>query len=210
MPCLRGPRAALAGGALAVLVLLAAPLPAVAAPEDDLKAAQRRANQAAGELADAQEELALAADAVALTETRLARVDSRVDAVRDRVRELAIRLYVEGNAPLARLLRIADANKVVQAQQYSRVIADTSTDSLRQYRAEREDLRKELASLERAKGARAGAFENLRERRTQAARELDRLTRAVEQARAAQAEEERRARTRAQATTIPPVAARPG
>ena len=206
MLSLRGPRAALVAGALVVLVATVAPPPALAAPEDDLEVAQRRANRAAAEMAEAEEELALASDAVARVETRVARIDSRTAAVRDQVRQLAIRLYVEGTSPLVRLLRIADADTVVQAQQYRRVIADTSTDSLRQYRAEREDLREELAALERQKGARSGAFENLRGRRAEAARELDRLTRAVEQARAAQ-DEQRRARER---TTVPPVAERAG
>jgi peptidoglycan LD-endopeptidase LytH len=206
MPSLAGPRAALVAGALVVLVATAAPLPAVAVPEDDLEAAQRRANKAAAEMSEAEEQLARASDAVARVETRVARVDARTSVVRDQVRQLAIRLYVEGTSPLARILRLGDADKVVQAQQYSRIIADTSTDSLRQYRLEREDLRDELAALEREKGTRAGAFENLRRRRTDASRELDRLTQAVAEARAAQ---ERQRRAQAQAT-VPPVAERPG
>jgi murein DD-endopeptidase MepM/ murein hydrolase activator NlpD len=206
MLSLAGPRAALVAGALVVLVATAAPTPVLAAPEDDVEAAQRRANRAAAEMAEAEEQLARASDAVARVETRVARIDARTAAVRDQVRQLAIRLYVEGNSPLARLLRIGDAGKVVQAQQYSRVVTDLSTDSLRQYRAEREDLRDELAALEREKGTRSGAFDDLRRRRTDAARELDRLTRAVAQARAAQ-EQDRRAQARA---TVPPVAARPG
>ena len=203
---LAGPRAALVAGALLVLVVTAVPSPILAASEDDVEAAQRRANRAAAEMAEAEEQLARASDAVARAETRVARIDARTAAVRDQVRQLTIRLYIEGNSPLARLLRIGDADQVVQAQQYSRVVTDLSTDSLRQYRVEREDMRDELAALERQKGARSGAFDDLRRRRTEAARELDRLTRAVTQARAAQ-EQERRAQARA---TVPPVAARPG
>ena len=209
MPSLAGPRAALAIGALVVLVTTAAPPPALAAPEDDLEVAQRRANRAAAEMSEAEEKLARASDAVARVETRVARIDSRTAAVRDQVRQLAIRLYVQGNSPLARLLRVADADQIVQAQQYSRVIADISTDALRQYRVEREDLRDELAALEREKGARSGAFDNLRRRRAEAAQELDRLTKAVAQARVAREEEQRRAQAQPR-PTVPPVAGRPG
>ena len=206
MPSPAGLRAALVAGVLVLLMATAVPLPAFAAPEDDLEAAQRRANRAAAEMAEAEAQLARASDAVTRVETRVARIESRTTAVRDQVRQLAIRLYVEGTSPLARLLRVAHADDVVQAQQYSRIIADTSTDALRQYRAEREDLRDELAALEKEKGARSGAFDDLRRRRSEAAKELERLTRAVAQARAAQ-EQERRAQARA---TVPPVAERPG
>ena len=214
MPSFAGSRAALVAGALVVLVATAAPLPALAAPEDDLAAAQRRANRAAAEMAEAEEKLARASDSVARVETRVARIDSRTAAVRDQVRQLAVRLYVEGTSPLARLLRLADADKMVQAQQYSRVIADTSTDALRQYRVERDDLRDELATLEREKGARSGAFDDLRRRRTEAAQELDRLTKAVAQAQAAQAraraQEQEQARRAPPRPTVAPVAERPG
>ena len=82
MLSLPGPRTALAAaGALAVLVVTAAPLPALTAPEDDLEAAQRRANRAAAGLAEAEEQLARASDTVARVETRVARIDSRTGAV---------------------------------------------------------------------------------------------------------------------------------
>ena len=210
MPSLAGPRAALVAGALVVLVATVAPMPALAAPEDDLEAAQRRANRAAADMAEAEEQLARASDSVTRVETRVARIDSRTAAVRDQVRQLAIRLYVQGTSPLARLLRLADADDMVQAQQYSRVIADTSTDALRQYRVERDDLRDELSVLEREKGARSGAFDNLRQRRTEAARELDRLTKAVAEARAAQAREQERERRTQPRATVAPVGERPG
>ena len=54
--------------------------------------------------------------------------------------QLAIRLYVEGTVPIIRILRMANANEVIRAQQYSHVIAGTSTDSLEQFRTDREDL----------------------------------------------------------------------
>ena len=83
------------------------------------------------ELAEAEEELALAQDAVAHVQTRVDTVDARVGAAREQVRDLAIRLYVEGTVPVIRILRMADANDVIRAQQYSHVVAGGSTDSLR-------------------------------------------------------------------------------
>jgi murein DD-endopeptidase MepM/ murein hydrolase activator NlpD len=175
--------------ALACVLILAAvsalPGPALAAPEEDADAAQRRANAAARELAEAQEEMARAEDAVAQLQARVASVDRRVVAVRDQVRQLAIRLYVEGTGSLTRLLRMADANQLVRAQQFGHLLAGTSTDSLRQYRVDREDLRTELEALESKQEERAEALENLRRRQAEAIEEIDRLTEEAALARAA-------------------------
>ena len=68
-----------------LLALLTLPLSAsAAAPEDDLKAAQERANRAAAELAEAEEALAEAEDAVAHLQSRVATLDARVGATRVR------------------------------------------------------------------------------------------------------------------------------
>jgi murein DD-endopeptidase MepM/ murein hydrolase activator NlpD len=179
------------------LLLLAVPGPvlpaALAAPADELAAAQERANRAADSLSAAEEETARAEDTVAHLEERVARVDARVAAVRDQVRQLAIRQYVSGTVAVTRLLRLADANEVVRAQQYASVMAETSTDALEQYRADKEDLRIEVAALRREQQARAETIEDLRRREGDAIRELDRLARVHEQARAAQEEQRRQA-----------------
>jgi murein DD-endopeptidase MepM/ murein hydrolase activator NlpD len=173
-----------------VLVLVAPARPVSAA--EDLQAAQRRANQAAAELSKATEEIALADDRVAHLQIRVARVDARVSEVRDQVRQLAIRQYVQGTARITRLLRMADANQVVRAQQFASVIAETSTEALEQYRADKEDLRVEVAALEREQKGRETALTALRKRQADAVRELERLTRLAEEARAAREEQERR------------------
>ena len=179
---------------MVALVLLAAlapgPVPAFA---DDVASAQQRANRAADELARAVEERARADDTVAHRERRVARVDARVAAVRDQVSQLAIRQYVQGTSHITRLLRMADANEVVRAQQYASVIAETSTDALEQYRADKDDLRREVAALAREQASRAGAIEDLRRRQIDAVRELERLARLEEEARAAREEQQRRA-----------------
>ncbi len=186
---------------LLVLVVALAwmPVTAAAAPGDELEAAQARANRAAAELAEAEEATARAEDAVAGVQARVDAIDARVAAAREQVRELAIRLYVGGAAPVLRLLRMADANEVVRAQQYSHVVAGASTDALQQFRADRENLRREQAELEQQQGSHADSLEDHRARQADAIEELDRLAAAA--ARAAEAEAERReAEGRASAT----------
>lgn len=209
-----GPRhrrtATLAGVAVAVLLLVTLPHPA-GADAEDLASAQQRANRAADELSKAEEQLAHAEDTVANLEERVARVDARVAAVRDQVRQLAVRQYVQGTSQITRLLRMADANQVVRAQQYASVVAETSTDALGQYRADKADLRDEVAALEREQDARADVIRDLRRRQDDAMTELARLAR-LEEARAAREEEQRRAdvaaaATAATATTAPAAAA---
>jgi len=174
-----------------MVVALMAPVPAVAA--EDLASAQQRANRAAGELAKAVEQRARADDAVASLEIRVARVDARVAAVRDQVRQLAIRQYVQSTSHITRLLRMADANEVIRAQQFASVIAVTSTEALEQYRADKQDLRVELAALEREQKSRAESIEDLRRRQADAMKELDRLARLEEEARALREEQQRKA-----------------
>jgi murein DD-endopeptidase MepM/ murein hydrolase activator NlpD len=185
--------ATLAGVAVIVLFLVAAlPQPA-SADAEDLASAQQRANRAADELAKAVEQRAHADDTVANLEVRVARVDARVAAVRDQVRQLAVRQYVQGTSQITRLLRMADANEVIRAQQYASVVAETSTDALGQYRADKADLRDEVAALEREQDARADVIRDLRRRQDAAMTELARLARLEEEARAAREEQQRRA-----------------
>ena len=182
-----------------VLALGCLAAPASAAPEDDLAAAQERANQAAAELAEAQEEIALAQDAVATVQTRVATVEARVDGTRAQVRDLAIRLYVGGSTPMLRILGMADANDVILAQQYSHVVVGASMDALEQYRSDREDLRRELAALEEQQEAHAESVEAHRARQADVMEELDRLTEVVAQATAAREAERQEAERRAAA-----------
>ena len=155
-----------------------AALPGVAGAQvDEVQAAQRRANRAADELSKAEAAQAVADDTVAHLGARVARVEERVAAVRGEVAQLAVRQYVQGTFRITRLLRMADANQVVRAQQYASVVAATSTEALEQYRADKEDLRVEVAALEREQGDRAQAIEDLRRRQADAVRELERLAR---------------------------------
>jgi len=201
---------------MAVILLLAPNLPGpVRATDDDYGAAQRRANQAAEALAKAVEEGARADDTVADLERRVARVDARVAAVRGQVADLAVRQYVQSTLRITRLLRMADANELVRANQFASVVASTSTDALERYRADKEDLRTEAAALRRGRQAQAGAIADLRQRQDDAVKELDRLARLEEQARAAREKQQRRAdiaaapAAPASTTNVAPAAAAP-
>ena len=188
--------------AVAAIVLLVAGVPGVAGAQvDDLQAAQRRANRAADELSKAEEAQAIAEDTVTNLEARVARIEERVAGVRGEVAQLAVRQYVQGTFRITRLLRMADANQVVRAQQYASVVASTSTEALEQYRADKEDLRVEVAALTREQADRDGAIEDLRRRQADAVNELERLARLEEQARAAREEQQRRAEAAAAAAT---------
>ena len=185
---------------VASILLLLTGVPGVAGAQvDELQAAQRRANRAADELSKAEEAEAVANDTVANLEARVARVEERVAAVRGEVAQLAVRQYVQGTFRITRLLRMTDANEVVRAQQYASVVASTSTEALEQYRADKEDLRVEVAALEREQEDRAAVLEALRRRQANAVRELERLARLDEQARAAREEQQRRAEAAAAA-----------
>ena len=195
---------------VAFILLLLTGIPNVAGAQvDDLQAAQRRANRAADELSKAEEAEAVAEDTVATLEARVARVEERVAAVRGEVAQLAVRQYVQGTFRITRLLRMTDANEVVRAQQYASVVASTSTEALEQYRADKEDLRVEVAALEREQQERATVLADLRRRQADAVRELERLARLEEQARAAREEQQRRAEAAAAAAAAPASTAPP-
>ena len=192
-----------------VAAMAAIPVPALANAEEDLAAAQRRANQAAGELNKAQVELAEAEDTIAHLETRVSAVDARVGKSREQLRKLAVRMYTQGTSSLTRILRMADANEVVRAQQFSHVLAATSTDALGDFRAERENLEDEVAALERKKDERTKALDSLQARRAAAAQEVDRLGRVVAEQRAKAAAEEARRQAALQAAARPASPAAP-
>ena len=187
--------------AVVVVTIAALSIPAFADPEDDLRAAQQRANRAAAELSEAEEELAEAEGAGSPT-CRPGWTPSALASTslgpRSRPSPSAC-LASGGTVSITRLLRIREANDLVRAQQYSHVIAGGSSDSLRQYRAERENLREEQSALEEEREGQAASLENLRRRRAEAVEEIDELSRVLEQARAA--EERDRQAEAAQAAT---------
>ncbi|HUQ63613.1 MAG TPA: peptidoglycan DD-metalloendopeptidase family protein [Acidimicrobiales bacterium] len=175
--------------------------PSAAFAEDDLAGAQQRANKAAQELADAENEIDKAEKAVNTAKDRASQVEARVGSLRDQVGQLALRRYVEGTKPLSRIFGLADANEVVRAQQFAQVVAGSANDSVRRYKAEREDLQDELAVLDRQKEEQADAVANLRKRRSAALSEVEKLTRLAQEKQAQAAREAQR--NQAQAAPAP-------
>jgi peptidoglycan LD-endopeptidase LytH len=187
--------AALVAALVAVLAGPAGPA-ASASAEDDLRAARQRANQVAADLSAAEEALARSEDTVAHLQQRLARTEARAAQAHGRVRELAVRLYVEGTSGVTRLLRMGEANELVLAQGYSDVIAGASTDALRQFRADRAVMVEEQAVLAREMGHQEAAAEQLRRQNQAAIAEIDRLAEVAARAQAAREAEARQAAAR--------------
>lgn len=173
--------------ALALTLILAGAAAVVVVPsmaahaDDDLSGAQARANKAARELSDAETAIAQSEKAVNSAKDRATKIETRVGALKSQVAQLALRRYVEGTKPLTRLFGLTDANEVVRAQQFAQVVAGSSNDSVRRYRAERDDLRSELSALERVKEQQASAVDDLRQRRSKALAEVQRLTRLAQE-----------------------------
>ncbi len=173
--------------------------PATAVAQEDLAAAQERANKAARELSNAEVEIATAERAVNAVKERAAEVEVRVRALRDQVGQLAVRRYVDGTKPLSRLFGLADANEVVRAQQFAQIVAGSASDSVGRFRAERDDLQEQRGALERQQKEQAGSVENLRKRRAEAVSKVQQLARLAreQQAKAAREAEQKQAKAAA-------------
>jgi len=178
--------------ALAIAVALILPLPAFSAsPQSELASAQRRANEAARQLAQAQTDVARADDAAARLQARVDQLGTRLTAARDQLRILAIRRYVEGPRAINRLLGLAHADELVRSQQYFHVVASGADDALERYRGERSNLRDQLAVVEHERKIGALAGDKLRDQQAKAVAEVDRLGR-LEQNLAKKAEDQLR------------------
>lgn len=196
----------LLGGAGAIDTLS----PSTAVAQEDVAAAQDRANKAARELSDAEVAIAKAERAVDTVKERAARIEARVATLHDQVAQLALRRYVEGTKPLTRLFGLADANEIVRAQQFARVVAGNASDSVSRFRAERQALGDELAALETQKKEQAGAVQNLRKRRSDADSRVQQLARLAREQQARAAREAEQKRATAAAAAPPPSGAAPG
>lgn len=206
------------GRRLAVAVVAGAVLstgitvgPAPYASADELADAQRRANQAAHELSQAETALAKAGDAMDRVRARADLLGRQVDDLRTQLGQLAIRRYVEGTKPLSRLFGLEDANQAVRAQQYATVAAGTANDTVRRFRAQREDLQAQLGDLRREEERQQSALGALQRRRSAAVAELTRLTeldrqRREQAARAAQRRPSQAAGTPVKAQLAGPIA----
>ncbi len=176
---------------------------APAASADDLAAAQERADRAADAVADAQVELAFATDAVADARRRVAATEASLAESQDRLTQVAVRQYVQPPAALPFLVDLTDTASASLARQYAAVAAGGTVDALGQFRARKEDLEIELASLAEREQAEAATLEGLRRRQAEVMAELDRLTELDRQRREREAREAAAAAAAAEAARPP-------
>lgn len=177
--------------AAAIAVLLSgvlAPLPARAQSADDLAAAQKKANAAAGRFAAAQSALAKAEGEVKTLRARRAAALERVAGLEAQVRSVAVEQYVQGGVAAGMTAdNLVDATR---GQALLRFAVTGSLDALDQYRAARDDLDVSTAALERTLGQQNTAVASLREQKAAAQAEVNRLAaaqRALEAKKAAAA-----------------------
>lgn len=171
--------------------------PARAAEGDrsgDVAAAQKRANAAAARLAAAQSELAEVEREVAELERRTAQARSEVDVLATRVRDMAVRQYVNNGS--ARSITAGDLSAHARGQAMLRIVTLGNTDDLEAYRVARDDMQAGQAALRKRLEERKAAAASLRADSGKAVAELDKLAAAQRAYEAKQAAERKAAEER--------------
>ncbi|MBW3667935.1 MAG: peptidoglycan DD-metalloendopeptidase family protein [Actinobacteria bacterium] len=171
--------------------------PARAAEGDrsgDVAAAQKRANAAAARLAAAQSELAKVEREVADLERRTAQARSEVDVLAARVRDMAVRQYVNNGS--ARSITAGDLSAHARGQAMLRIVTLGNTDDLEAYRVARDDMQAGQAALRKRLEERKSAAASLRADSAKAVAELDKLAAAQRAYEAKQAAERKAAEER--------------
>ncbi|HEX9969783.1 MAG TPA: hypothetical protein VGB03_06560, partial [Acidimicrobiales bacterium] len=172
--------------------------PARAAEGDrsgDVAAAQKRANAAAARHAAAQSAMAKAEAEVAELERRTASAKEQVDALAGRVRDLAVRQYVNSGAKASFVG--GDPGAMARGQAMLRIVTLGDTDDLERYRVAREDLVDGQAALRKRLEERKAAVAALRADAAKAMAELDKLAAAQAAYEAKKAAQEKAAAERA-------------
>ena len=184
------------GLTVACTLLLIAPARAAEGDRSgDVAAAQKRANAAASRLASAQSELARVENEVAELERRTAQARSEVDVLAARVRDLAVRQYVNNGS--ARSIEAADLSAHARGQAMLRIVTLGNTDDLEAYRVARDDMQAGQAVLRKRLEERKAAASALRADSAKAIAELDKLAAAQRAFEAKKAAEEKAAEERA-------------
>ena len=180
--------------ALVALALLSSALPARAAAGDrskDVVAAQKRANAAAARYAAAQSALARAEAEVAELEARTKAARSTLDVLAERVRDLAVRQYVNGGTSPS--IIDDDPGSLARGQAMLRIVTLGDTDDLEKYRVARDDLESGRDALRSRLDERKAAVSALRADQRKAMAELDTLAAAQKAYEAKQAAAQREA-----------------
>lgn len=197
---------------LVALALLSAAPPARAAEGDrskDVAAAQKRANAAAARFAAARSALAKAEQEVAELEARTAAARSTLDALAGRVRDLAVRQYVNGGTSPS--IVDGDPGSMARGQAMLRIVTLSDTDDLERYRVARDDMESGQAALRARLRERKGAVAALQADQRKAMAELDALAAAQKayEAKQAAAAERQAAAARASRRASAPAPAPP-
>lgn len=185
--------------------------PARAAEGDrsgDVAEAQKRANAAASRHAAAQSALARVEDELARLEARTATARTEVDQLATRVRDLAVRQYV--NSGIGPSALSSDPGTLSRGQAMLRIVTLGDTDDLEKFRVAREDLEAGQEALRKRLADQRAAAQALRAEAAKAMGELEKLAAAQQafEARKAAEEQARAQRDRAASRQAP--AATPG
>jgi murein DD-endopeptidase MepM/ murein hydrolase activator NlpD len=193
-------RRALVALAAAVVLTLLPALPSEAAnPVEARKAAQERANAAAGRWARASTALAQVEAELAAVRHQEEETKARLGALEQRVKDVAIGQYVSGGPKLPLPLG-TDLGASARGQAMVEFVTLGNTDAIDEYRATREDLAIKAAEVDRVVNERRALADRLRAERAAAYAELQRMV-AIEREYLARQKAEREAAARRASVT---------
>lgn len=184
-------RAAAVLVAVACTLLMVSPARAAGDRSGDVADAQKRANAAAARFAAAQSALAKVEAELGGLEARAASAKAEVEALAGRVRELAVRQYVNGGVQPSVLSDKPE--DYARGQAMLRIVTLGDTDDLERFRAAREDMEAGQAALRKRLDEQRAAAASLRAESAKAMAELDKLA-ALQQAYEAKKAAEEQAR----------------
>jgi peptidoglycan LD-endopeptidase LytH len=170
-------RARAAFAAVLVLALLA-PSPASAAsggdPSAARKAAQERANAAAGRLASAETALAKVERDLARLEAEAKQTKSQLGSLESQVKTVAVNQYVRGGLTQPAVFD-KDLSRTARSQALVRFVTLGNTDAIDRYRAARDDFDRDTSAVAKRLKERRAASQSLRRQRQAAFAELQKL-----------------------------------
>jgi murein DD-endopeptidase MepM/ murein hydrolase activator NlpD len=184
-----------------VLALLAPSAASAASggdPSAARKAAQERANAAAGRLASAETALAKIERDLGRLEAEAKATKTELGALESQVKAVAVNQYVRGGVTQPAVFD-KDLGRTARTQALVRFVTLGNTDALDRYRAAREDYERDTGAVSKRLKERQAAAASLRRQRQAAFSELDRIAAAEKAFLARQAAEREAAARRAAA-----------
>jgi murein DD-endopeptidase MepM/ murein hydrolase activator NlpD len=143
---------------------------------EQLKDAQRRANEAARRYSAAATSLARTENEISALEAKLAHNQAELSDLQHTVRDFAVRQYVNGSSATdALLVEHDDLAEAARAQTMAEFVLLGSTQAIDQYRTARADMESTRSELEQKKAEQRAAAAELRKRQAEADAEVKRL-----------------------------------